>query len=93
MDEMKNYLTEDGDPEMERLAEQAKALETAEVNAQIARAEREAELKERGIRITDDAMVVETLLNHSVKMVEGSYENIKITTPEDLEIARSFLKK
>lgn len=54
---------------------------------------REAELKERGIRITDDAMVVETLLNHSVKMVEGSYENIKITTPEDLEIARSFLKK
>ena len=29
MDEMKNYLTEDGDPEMERLAEQAKALEDA----------------------------------------------------------------
>ena len=33
-------------------------------------------------------MVVETLLQHPVKLVEGSYENIKITTPEDLNIAR-----
>lgn len=54
---------------------------------------KEEELKERGIRITDDAMVVETLLGHPVKLVEGSYENIKITTPEDLDIACSFLKK
>ncbi|MCM1174370.1 MAG: 2-C-methyl-D-erythritol 4-phosphate cytidylyltransferase [Blautia sp.] len=53
---------------------------------------KEAELKTRGIRITDDAMVVETLLNHPVKLVEGSYGNIKITTPEDLHIARSFLE-
>lgn len=51
----------------------------------------EEELLRQGIRITDDAMVVETLLNHPVKLVEGSYENIKITTPEDLNIARSFL--
>ena len=29
MDEMKNYLPEDGDPEMEQLAKQAKALEDA----------------------------------------------------------------
>ena len=50
--------------------------------------EEEEELKEKGIRITDDAMVVETLLHHPVKLVEGSYENIKITTPEDLNIAR-----
>lgn len=52
---------------------------------------KEEELLRQGIRITDDAMVVETLLNHPVKLVEGSYENIKITTPEDLNIARSFL--
>ena len=53
----------------------------------------EEELKKQGITVTDDAMVVETLLNHPVKLVKGSYENIKITTPEDLDIARSFLKE
>ena len=53
--------------------------------------EEEDELKEKGIRITDDAMVVETLLQHPVKLVEGSYENIKITTPEDLNIARYLI--
>lgn len=51
----------------------------------------EENLKTQGINITDDAMVVETLLEHSVKLVEGSYENIKITTPEDLTIAERFL--
>ncbi len=40
--------------------------------------------------ITDDAMVVETMTEHRVKLVEGSYKNIKITTPEDLEIAAVF---
>ena len=40
--------------------------------------------------ITDDAMVVETMTNHKVKLVEGSYRNIKITTPEDLDIATIF---
>lgn len=40
--------------------------------------------------ITDDAMVVETMTEHKVKLVEGSYRNIKITTPEDLEIADLF---
>lgn len=35
---------------------------------------------------TDDSMLVERL-GIRVQMVEGSYTNIKITTPEDLEIA------
>lgn len=52
------------------------------------------ELQEKGIHITDDAMVVEYFTNHRVKLVEGSYENIKITTPEDLAVAeRLILKK
>ncbi|MDO4325142.1 MAG: 2-C-methyl-D-erythritol 4-phosphate cytidylyltransferase [bacterium] len=38
--------------------------------------------------ITDDAMVVETMLNVPVKLIEGSYSNMKVTTPEDMEIAR-----
>lgn len=48
-------------------------------------------LKTAGIQITDDAMVVETMLKHPVKLVESSYENIKITTPEDMEVAKRFL--
>ena len=43
--------------------------------------------------ITDDAMVLETMEGQKVKLVEGSYYNIKITTPEDLDIAEIFVKK
>lgn len=52
---------------------------------------KERETKEQGIIITDDAMVVETFMKRSVKLVKGSYGNIKITTPEDLRIAEAFL--
>ena len=41
--------------------------------------------------ITDDAMVVETMTSCPVKLVEGDYRNIKVTTPEDLLIAEAFL--
>lgn len=41
--------------------------------------------------ITDDAMVVETVMNRKVKLVKGSYKNIKLTTPEDLLIAKEFI--
>lgn len=53
----------------------------------------EYSLLEQGISITDDAMVVETLLGEKVKLVEGSYRNIKITTPEDMGVAEGFLKE
>lgn len=43
--------------------------------------------------VTDDAMVVEQEMQIPVKLYEGSYCNIKITTPEDLAIAEMFLKK
>lgn len=43
--------------------------------------------------ITDDAMVVEYLQEKKVKLIEGSYQNIKITTPEDCLIAEAFLIK
>ncbi|WP_148412240.1 2-C-methyl-D-erythritol 4-phosphate cytidylyltransferase [Murimonas intestini] len=45
------------------------------------------------IQVTDDAMMVEKAMNIKVKLVEGSYENIKITTPEDLRIAECFCAK
>lgn len=52
--------------------------------------EKEKDLLEQGIQITDDAMVVENVCGCPVRLVEGSYENLKITTPEDLEIAEIF---
>lgn len=42
-------------------------------------------------KITDDAMVVEQETGTSIRLVEGSYQNIKITTPEDLSVAEAFL--
>lgn len=48
-------------------------------------------MQEDNIKVTDDAMVVEQMTNTPVKLFEGSYENIKITTPEDLDIAKVFL--
>ena len=43
--------------------------------------------------ITDDAMVAEHETGVKIRFSEGSYRNIKITTPEDLEIAKVFLAK
>ena len=42
--------------------------------------------------VTDDASVVE-LLGHRVVVAQGRYENIKITTPEDLVLAEHFLEE
>ncbi|MGN0305421.1 MAG: 2-C-methyl-D-erythritol 4-phosphate cytidylyltransferase [Lachnospiraceae bacterium] len=48
--------------------------------------------KKTEISVTDDAMVVEYFLGEKVHLVEGSYENIKITTPEDMKVAEAFLE-
>jgi 2-C-methyl-D-erythritol 4-phosphate cytidylyltransferase len=41
---------------------------------------------------TDDSSLVERL-GVNVRIVEGSYDNIKITTPEDLELAEMILRR
>lgn len=43
--------------------------------------------------ITDDAMVVESQTEHKVKLIEGSYENLKVTTPEDMVVAEALLAR
>lgn len=48
-------------------------------------------MTEAGMKVTDDAMVVEYFMKIPVKLIQGSYKNIKITTPEDLKIAEIFL--
>ena len=40
---------------------------------------------------TDDSILVERL-GHKVAVVKGSYDNIKITTPEDLVLGEAILK-
>ncbi len=50
------------------------------------------EKDEYQIGVTDDAMVVEQMTGHRVKLIEGSYENIKVTTPEDVSVAEVFLQ-
>lgn len=47
---------------------------------------------EEGVEGTDDAFLVERI-SHPVKIVTGHYNNIKITTPEDLIIAESLIKR
>lgn len=42
--------------------------------------------------ITDDTMIVERYLDQKVKMVEGSYNNIKVTTPEDMVFAEAIIR-
>ncbi len=50
-------------------------------------------MKEEHEDVTDDAMAVERMMKVPVKMFEGSYQNVKITTPEDLAIAKVFLRE
>jgi len=48
-------------------------------------------INDEGIKVTDDTMVVEQYGN-KVYLYEGSYNNIKVTTPEDLEAGRQILQ-
>lgn len=50
-------------------------------------------MREQGIIVTDDAGVIELFTDYRVKMVEGSYQNIKITTPEDMLVAEAFMRR
>lgn len=47
---------------------------------------------ELGLRFTDDCGVVE-YFEHPVQLVLGSYDNLKITTPEDLVVAEAILRR
>lgn len=42
---------------------------------------------------TDDSQIMEKYGNRKVKIVKGSYTNIKLTTPEDLNLAEEILNE
>ncbi|WP_244834331.1 2-C-methyl-D-erythritol 4-phosphate cytidylyltransferase [Clostridium sp. BJN0001] len=48
------------------------------------------EVNKRGINVTDDTMVAE-IFNNDVYIFKGDYKNIKITTDEDLILAKYFI--
>jgi len=52
----------------------------------------EAYKNSAGLEATDDSFLVERL-GRKVRIVEGSYFNIKITTPEDLVFAKAILER
>ena len=43
--------------------------------------------------VTDDAMVAETMTGRKVKLIAGDYSNIKVTTPEDMDVAEVLMKR
>ena len=49
-------------------------------------------VQESVVEVTDDAMVVARYYDVPVYMVEGSYTNIKVTTPEDIPVAEAMLR-
>ena len=49
-------------------------------------------VKEKGMAVTDDCMAVEAL-GMRVHLAQGAYDNIKITTPEDVVMAEAILQK
>ena len=46
-----------------------------------------------GRLVTDDASVVELFTEVKVKLTEGAYTNVKVTTPEDMAIAKVFFEE
>ncbi|AUZ24874.1 2-C-methyl-D-erythritol 4-phosphate cytidylyltransferase [Bacillus licheniformis] len=50
------------------------------------------EAEQKGFLGTDDASLVEQMEGGSVRVVEGSYTNIKLTTPDDLTSAEAIME-
>ncbi len=48
--------------------------------------------EKQNLTVSDDVSLAE-LIGHPVKLVMGSYENIKVTTPEDLLLAENVLNE
>ncbi|MCZ6675903.1 MAG: 2-C-methyl-D-erythritol 4-phosphate cytidylyltransferase [Candidatus Poribacteria bacterium] len=67
------------------------AIQTPQVFRKALLVEAHQRARQKQIRVTDDAALVEQL-GFKVKLVMGSYRNLKITTPEDLIVAEALLK-
>lgn len=68
------------------------AVQTPQIFSFTALREAHRRLSTEGILVTDDTMVLERY-GGKVFLYEGSYENIKITTKDDLTVAENILKE
>ena len=85
-------LVRDGVVESTPPREALRAIQTPQVfDASLLRAALQA-AEDSGEPVTDDCSAVERL-GKEVYLAEGSYENIKITTPEDLLLATELLRQ
>ena len=50
-------------------------------------------MSSKNYNITDDTMIVEQYGGMGCKVILGNYENLKITTPEDLDFAEKIIEK
>ena len=48
----------------------------------------EERLRAAGVNVTDDTMVAKMYADVDARLVESTYDNIKITTPEDMKLAK-----
>ena len=48
----------------------------------------EERLRAAGVNVTDDTMVAKIYADVDARLVESTYDNIKITTPEDMKLAK-----
>ncbi|AFL98865.1 MULTISPECIES: 2-C-methyl-D-erythritol 4-phosphate cytidylyltransferase [Desulfitobacterium] len=72
--------------------ETLRAIQTPQVFERSLLEEAHRKAREVGYLTTDDAALIEWL-GHPVQTLMGSLENIKITTPEDLDLAEMILAK
>ncbi len=49
-------------------------------------------IRREGTEVTDDVSIIEAL-GKPVKVTQGSYTNIKVTTPDDMSVAERFLSE
>lgn len=47
-------------------------------------------VKSQSLEVTDDVSIIEAL-GRPVRVTQGSYTNIKVTTPDDMSVAERFL--
>jgi len=69
-----------------------RAVQTPQVFQRVLLEEAHRYAMGQGFFGTDDASLIE-YLGHPVRVLDGSWENLKITTPEDLLVAERIFQK
>jgi 2-C-methyl-D-erythritol 4-phosphate cytidylyltransferase len=69
------------------------AAQTPQVFARATLLEAHRRAHAEGFQATDDAALIERMGGTPIALVEGSHDNLKITTPDDLELAQAIAQR